>query len=321
MRGKKARQLLGVLFLLVICGFFATKKVDAMTYNTMQKGQTQNSVTISWNKPSYGTVTGYKLYFGKDYSDVSNKAPIILSGNATSYTFQKLSPGTQYYVRILYSYTTDYGSYTDSYLSSDYLVTLPGKVTGVKQKQWWRYILSVDAEWKRQTGASGYQYIIRDSKNKVKKKVTSSYGTTADCKIKNNMLYTLTVRAYTDLNGKRYYGQWSDKAYLFTQPKVSKLSIKGNKLTIKWGKINGVTGYDVYVSTKQKKGYTKVKAVSYKKNSVTITKLRKAKINKKKNYYVYIVAKKKVGKRMYSSGVNYTCVIKKGRFNSSELYK
>lgn len=320
MKGKKARQFLGVLFLLVICGFFATKKVDVMAYSsTLQKGQTQNSITVSWEKPTYYNVTGYKLYLSKDYSDVSKRTPISLNAGATSYTFQRLSAGTQYYVQIEYEYTTSYGGPYTSTLRSGYVTTLPGKVTGVKQDRWWRYALSVDATWTKQSGVSGYQYIIRDSRNKIKKNEKSTYGTRADCKIKNNMLYTLTVRAYTDINGKKYYGAWSDKAYLFTQPEISKLSIKGKKLTVKWKKISGVTGYDVYVSTKKNKGYKKVKAVNAKKSSVTVTKVKKAKINKKKTYYVYVVAKKKVGKRIYGSGVNYISIIKKGKFTAGDL--
>lgn len=318
MRGKKARQFLGVLFLLVICGFFASKKVDAYT-SQLQTGQTQNSITVSWNKPYYDDVVRYKLYLGKNYSDCRKKTPVTLSAKATSYTFRNLAAGSEYYVSIEYDYIYSGRTYTDI-CASDSLLTLPGKVQGVKQDRWWRYALSVDATWTKQSGVDGYQYVIRDSRNKVKKSETLTYGgTNAYCDVKNNMLYTIVVRAYTDINGKKYYGQWSDKAYLFTQPEVSKLSIKGKKLTIKWKKISGVTSYDVYASTKKNKGYTKVKTVNSKKSSVTITKIKKTKINKKKTYYVYVVAKKKVGKRMYGSGVNYISIIKKGKFNAGDL--
>lgn len=321
MRGKKAKQLLGMLFLLVICGLFVSKKVDAMTYSSkLQTGQTQNSITVSWKAPYDEKVTGYKLYIGKDYSNIGKKNAITLSGSASSYTFKNLSAGTEYYVLIKYTYIGSYSSisYTNI-LTSGFVVTLPGKVQGVSQDRWYRYALSVNAKWNKQNGVSGYEYVIRDSKNRIKKQDKSSYSTWVSCSIKNNMLYTMTVRAYTDINGKRYYGQWSDKAYLFTQPEVTKLSIKNGKLTVKWKKISGVTGYDIYVSTKQNTGYKKVKAVSAKKASATIGKLKKKKFNKKKTYYVYVVAKKKVGKRMYGSGVNYISIIKKGKFNSSNL--
>lgn len=322
MRGKKTRKLLGVLFLLVICGFFATKKVDAMTYSSkLQTGQTQNSITVSWNAPTLSrNITGYQLYIGKSYSELNSRAPISLSSSASSYTFGKLSAGTEYYVRVEYSYINNYSEKTDTgVVSSGYVATLPGKVQGVKQERWYRYIENVDASWTKQSGVSGYEYIIRDSKNRIKKSEKNSYGAGVDCPVKNNMLYTMVVRAYTDINGKRYYGPWSDTAYLFTQPEVKKLSIKNGKLTVKWKKISGVTGYDIYASTKKNTGYKKVKSVNAKKSSVTVSKFKKKKFNKKKTYYVYVVAKKKVGKKVSDSGVNYLSIIKKGKFNSNSL--
>lgn len=44
-------------------------------------------------------------------------------------------------------------------------------------------------------------------------------------------------------------------------------------------------------------------------------------IQQKKTYYVYIVAKKKVGKRTYKTGVNYVSPIEKGKYQSGLYYK
>ena len=128
-------------------------------------------------------------------------------------------------------------------------------------------------------------------------------------------MYTVKVRAYLDINGQKTYGEWSDTAYLFTQPMVVKNGVKINgkgQMTVKWDKINGVDGYEVYVSTKETKGYKKVAKVSSKKGSVTVKKFKKKSFSKKKTYYVYIVAKKKVGGDVYTSGRHYATMYKKG---------
>lgn len=323
MREKRVRQLLGVLFLFVICGLFTTKKVDAASYGSKyQTGQTQNSITVSWQTPtySYAKVTGYQVYIGSDYSSASAAMPVQLGATATSYTFTNLNPGTQYYVTVKYTYINSSGHTYTSTAASGYMGTLPGKVQGVMQERWWRYALSVNAAWTKQDGVTGYEYIIKDSKNRVISSSKNSYGAYANCKVQNNMLYTLVVRAFTDINGTRYYGQWSDTAYLFTQPELTKLSIKNGKLTVKWKKISGVTSYDVYISKNKNTGYKKVKTVNAKKAVVTVKKFKKAKFNKKKTYYAYIVARKKVGSRTYGSGVNYVSSISKGKFNSSLQY-
>jgi hypothetical protein len=115
----------------------------------------------------------------------------------------------------------------------------------------------------------------------------------------------MQVRAYTTLNGQTYYGDWSDAAYFFTQPRITKAKVSGNKLTVKWKKVGGATGYDIYVSTKPTTGYKKVKSVSAKASSVTLTKLKGKKISSKKKYYVYIATKKKTSTGTYTSGKLY----------------
>ena len=130
------------------------------------------------------------------------------------------------------------------------------------------------------------------------------------------MVYNVQVRGYITVNGQKYYDKWSDKAYLFTQPMVKKASVSGSKLKITWSKVSGVTGYDVYVSAKEKSGYKKVKSLSSSKSSVTVSKLGGKKFSSKKTYYIYIVGKKKVGKTTYTSGRHYSYKLKKGKNGS-----
>lgn len=78
---------------------------------------------------------------------------------------------------------------------------------------------------------------------------------------------------------------------------VSKVKAAKKKATIKWKKISYASGYEIYRSTKAKKGFKKVATVSSKKNSYVNKKLKS-----KKTYYYKVRAYKKIkGKKYYSN--------------------
>ena len=326
MKKKMKQFVVGLFAVAAACLLIPATQAKAYSYNlSHQIAQTQNSVTVAWTAPEPSTYytysSTYNVYLAKDYSEIDNVAPVAIPISETSYTFTNLAPGTEYYFKVTYTSTSTYGTTYDRTAESGDIVTLPGKVTGVRQERWWRYALSVNATWDKQNEVSGYEYEFRDGKNKkIKSEIFNYNSNSMSHSIKNNMLYTLRVRAYTELNGQVYWGEWSDKAYLFTQPEVSKASISGGKLNVSWKKITGVTGYDIYVSTNQNKGYKKVASVSAKKGSATIKKFSGKKFNPKKKYYVYIAAKKKVSGRTYNSGVNYVTPIIKGKMKGGLDY-
>ena len=280
-----------------------------------QTAQTQTSITVDWSTSAKEYATAYYVGYSEDMSAARTMAEsktITLAPTVTSYTITGLKPGTKYYVYVYatYSYSASGNQYTNSIGSSYDSVTLPAKVTGLNQTKWWYYIENVDFSWDEQTGAD-FEVKVMNHKGKVLKK-TDVYGNKSGYDdVNNNKTYQVQVRAYVTINGQKVYGDWSDKAYLFTQPMVNKSKVSGGKLTIKWGKITGVSSYDVYVSTKEKSGYKKVaKNIKASKTSVTVKKLKGKKFKASKKYYVYIVAKKKVGKKTYTSGRHYTCTVK-----------
>lgn len=296
-----------LLMMMAIAVCFTSTKVYAASIT--QTSQTKDSVTINWE--AYRNATEYSVQIGTDRTTRDASVPVVLSANQTSYTFNSLKPGTEYYVKVNYKYQ-GYSQIHEGYYT-ECIKTLPGKVTGLKQTKWWYYAESVDFEWIPQTGVDGYIYIVKDNKNKsVANKTVGGYSKSGSCRTKNTKVYSVTVQAFSDINGKRYYGDVSDKAYLFTQPmcNAKKTKVTGSKLKITWDKVSGVTGYDVYVSTKEKSGYKKVKSLSKTKSSYTLSKFKGKKISSKKSYYVYIVGKKKVGKTTYTSGRHYTYKIK-----------
>ena len=68
----------------------------------------------------------------------------------------------------------------------------------------------------------------------------------------------------------------------------SKFSIKtGKSIKVRWGKVKGADGYDVYLSYCGKDKMTLVR--STKSSSVTISKLDKKKINQKIKRYLWIL--------------------------------
>jgi hypothetical protein len=82
--------------------------------------------------------------------------------------------------------------------------------------------------------------------------------------------------------------------------------------------MDGVTGYNVYVSDKKTSGYKKVKSVKANKSSVTVSKYGKKKFKKNKTYYIYVQAYKKVNGQTFTTGVNYVTVLK--RNSTSYIY-
>jgi prefoldin subunit 5 len=71
---------------------------------------------------------------------------------------------------------------------------------------------SFTVKWKKVSGASGYQVSYKVSgKKAVKKTVTGGKKTSLKVKnLESGKKYTVKVRAWKTVNGKKYYGKWSN---------------------------------------------------------------------------------------------------------------
>ena len=309
MRNVWKRLTATLLALAVVVAMVPGQRARAAS-DVTQKGCKPTSITIQWNVPSTsgGTVDNYKVYAGKDYS--SRKLVATLPPDQTTYTLKKLKPGAVRYLEVGYDYTYDSGYQgTDRYLGAiSSAKTTPCAVTGVKEKYWYHALDEVNIAWKAIPSATGYQYRFFKNNGKTKAKGTTNYGSsvTASCpKVTETEVYTAKVRAFTEVNGKKYYGDWSGAAYLIPQPQVSKMTRGKNKLTVKWGRVSGATSYVIYMSTNKNAAYNKYKKIktikATKKDKKAITATVKKKLSKDKTYYVYVQAIKKVKKKNYKS--------------------
>jgi len=156
--------------------------------------------------------------------------------------------------------------------------------------------------WSKATGASGYElYRYNSSKKKYEKIKTTSSTSYKVSKLKAGTTYKFKVRAYKTVGSIKYYGSYSSVTSTATQtktPSIYKLTTKSKKATIKWKKVSGATGYQIYMATSKNGKYSKIKTIT-KTSTVSYT---KTKLKKNKKYYFKIRAYKTVdGKKIYSS--------------------
>ena len=261
---------------------------------------TDTSVTISWEEPeNYSkTIIGYGTTQAECKKMLDSKKLYKESGLKT-HVLTGLKPGTKYYVSI--SYKETFGEGIVPFVVDSEVITNPGQVKGVKLNEWSAGLKKATVLWTEQSAAAGYEYKLKDASGKVVESgdAKGPYAVTFD--VKNDRVYSLTVRAYANRDDdkvansgdeKKIYGKWSKEAYLVPMPEVKKGSASSSGLKFSWQKVAGATNYTIYASTSAKKGFKKI--ATTKNTSYTIKKLD-GKINTEKNYYVYVIANKKSG--------------------------
>ena len=305
MRTKRILKVLLVAMLFVGIGLLANTKVHAYYYgsvsNLRQTGATKNSVTVNWTAAA--GAARYRVEF-RDWNSTNPNFRVAATVTGTSHTISELQGGGDYVVRVMpISAANEMGSTRTIYD----VITLPDKISKFKQDVWYYGLKQFNVGWDRVASADGYEIEIYNGKNKRIKKATLGRSTSyySQKKVSNTQVYRVRLRAFTNFNGRKHYSGWHT-TYCFTQPQISSARITSSKLNVSWKKVPGVTGYDIYVSTKRNKGYKKVKSVGRNTTKTTVSKFNKKKFNSKKTYYVYIEAKKKVGKTTYKSGSPYT---------------
>lgn len=272
--------------------------------NVAQQGLETTSIQLSWTPGK--DATSYRVYF-KSEKDYNSDYAVMDAQSQTGCTISGLQPGEKYDIKIESYNGANSGSikYFDG-------VTKIDQLNGLKQTKWWYFSKILNVEWTKSSAAEGYEVVLYDDKNKKVKQLTETSGFSSFYKMKDKV-YTVKVRAYMTYGGQKYYTPWSSIKCL-NQARISSVKVSGSKLNLKWGKVSGATGYNIYVSTKKNSGYKKVATASKNKTSYSVKKLKGKKFSAKKIYYVYIetVCNTKTSKN--TSGAIYYWNSKNGNY-------
>ena len=279
---------------------------DSRYYVSMEApAQTQygtDNAVISW-KLSYISssntteTAGYNIYLGEDYGSTK----LFAKTPNTFYKITGLEDGKKYYVKVE-PYAADGPIGSGRSLTIE---TMPARVKNFRQERWWYFINMLEVAWDRIETADTVNISLYNSKGKkVQSKILSPSSSSVSFSKMKDEVYTVKIQASRTINGNTWQTPVST-IQCFNQARISSAKVSKKKLTVKWKKVGGATGYDIYVSTKQKSGYKKLKSVGKNTTKATFSKFKGKSFNPKKTYYIYIETKKKNGKRIDKSGRLY----------------
>ncbi len=268
--------------------------------NVKATASTYNSNKITWSKLT--GADGYEIYRATSKIGTYKLVKTITNGSTVSYTNTSLKTGNTYYYKVraykIVNGEKNYGEFSSvSYAKP--VLSIPSNVKVVSASY-----NSNKITWNKVTGASGYEVMRATSKTgtyKTVKTITSgstlSYTNTS---LKTGSTYYYKVRAYRTVDGKKVYSRYSSivssKPVLNT-PSIT-LTAGSKKATVKWSKVSGANGYEIYRTTSKTGKYSKVKTV-IKSSTVSYT---NSNLTKRKTYYYKVRAYRTInGKKVYSS--------------------
>lgn len=273
------------------CGLVSSLKMSLAKPSFTFKSKNYNSVDISIKKVE--NAKGYKIYRSTD----KRNWKYINTTSSLNYTDTKLTTGKTYYYRIM-AYN---GSIKSSYSN---IVSAKAGINKPKVKAQSYSYNSNKITWDNVSGASGY--IVYRSTSKSGKysqlKVINSSSTLSynNTKLLCGKTYYYKVKAFRTVSGKKQYSSYSDVVNSKSVPSTPSINLlrNGKNRVIKWSKISGASGYEVYRSTSNSGNYGKIKTI----NSSSTTSYKDTKLNIGRKYYYKVRAYKTVkNKKIYST--------------------
>jgi fibronectin type 3 domain-containing protein len=275
--------------------------------NVKVSSGTQTDVTIAWD--SAVGASGYRIYKYNDSTEKYDKVTDVGS-SVTSYTFTGLSAGSvnDYKVK---AYALVNGVYSWGTASDECVhVTNPAAVTEFSASC--KSSTAIVLKWGSVSDAAGYQiYRLNNSTGKFEKIKTVTGEDTVkytNTGLSSGTTYSYQVRAYIKYDSS-YFGEFSDISTMTTAPaKVAslKLTAASKSVTLKWGKVTGAAGYEIYRYNAAAKKYEKIKTI---KAASTLT-YKNTKLTKGKTYKYKVRAYRTVNGTTYYGAYSAAVKIK-----------
>ena len=229
-----------------------------------------NSIKVNWNKVE--DADGYEIYTSTSNDGKYTLKSTIVDNNTTNIKISGLNTSTTYYCKI-----RSYKINKNEKIYGDYSAVVSAKPTLLKPtvKTEVSSYNSNRISWNEISGASGYAVYASTSKDgtyTLKKTISGKSNVSyLDNNLNTNTTYYYKVRAYRTVGSKKVYSSYS--SIVSVKPVLSKISLAVSstkkKATLKWNKILGSSGYEVYSSTtangtyKLKKKITTSSTISY----------------------------------------------------------
>ncbi len=167
---------------------------------------------------------------------------------------------------------------------------------------------SITLSWEKAEGVTGYKIYLYDSADKKWENIKTTKDTVYKLtSLESAKTYKFRVRTYIKKSNSVVYGNMSETLAVTTLPETpSSFKAKAessSKITLSWNKVNGATGYRLFIYDETAKKWTGFD--STKKTSLTVDSLNSAKA-----YKFRIKAYKTVGeKKIYSDASKTLTVI------------
>ncbi|MCC8192261.1 MAG: fibronectin type III domain-containing protein [Ruminococcus sp.] len=169
---------------------------------------TSSAVRINWNKVA--GATGYRIYRYNSTTKKWVKVTTIKNGSTTTYKQTGLKSGTTYKYKVKAYIKAGGVNYWGSASSA---ITTSTKPSTAKFTTASKTTTAICLNWKKVTGASGYQIQKYNSSTKKWSTVkTITSGSTLTYRIsglKKGTVYKYRIRAYRTVNGEKLSGAWS----------------------------------------------------------------------------------------------------------------
>ena len=288
---------IALLFIALIPNFSNAAKVSVKKVSKIWVSSTTSSqAKVKWKKVK--GAKGYKVYI---YNYSKKKYQLYATTSKTNIKVKNLKSSEKYKFRVR-AYKKKKGkNYYGDYSSSVVTATKPDQVKKLKVKG--QSDSTISLKWDKVKRATSYKvYVYNESTNKYDFKQSTSKKSITLTGMNPAKNYKIKVRAYKKVDGKKYYGKYSQVIEAKTTPSkvtgVKEYDYSLNSVSLSWDNMSSDATYKIYKYNSSNNSYESLGTT--KNNYFKVTGLNPASEYKfKVRAYVKINGDKKYGS--YSS--------------------